>query len=123
MSLYTHGYAKILRAQLGINLEPAWNSLGASLEPVRNRPGTSLEPAWNRPGTGFFHLEPMFLDIGFKVWVPAELFLFKILITGKLSPVPFWPTSAPALGVPPPTPHIPPLLEFYPGDVTTSCAR
>ena len=55
MYLYTHGYAKILRAQLGINLEPAWNSLGASLEPVWNRPGTSLEPAWNRPGTG---LEP-----------------------------------------------------------------
>ena len=33
----------------------------------------------------FFHLEPMFLDIGFEVWVPAELFLFKILKTGELS--------------------------------------
>ena len=49
MYLYTHGYAKILRAQLGINLEPAWNSLGASLEPAWNQHGAGLEPAWNRP--------------------------------------------------------------------------
>ena len=72
-------------SQPGIRLEPAWNQSGTGLEPAWSRPGTGLEPAWNRPGTGFFHLEPMFLDIGFKVWVPAELFLFKILKTGELS--------------------------------------
>ena len=63
-------------SHLAASLEPTWNWLGTGLEPFWNRAGTGLEPAWNRPGTGRFRLEPVILDIGFKMWVPAELFLF-----------------------------------------------